>query len=94
MYKVILHPDKDGWVAECRCYPDLVSGGRTKLEARANFRKAVEQLEKYLDRIESDPKFIEMMERSEADIRVGRVFSQEEVERSLRRKRRDGKKRH
>ena len=37
-------------------------------------------LEEYLEKIEADPKFIEMMERSAADIREGRGLSQEEAE--------------
>lgn len=40
-----------------------------------------------LDRIESDPKFIEMMERSAADFRAGRGLSQEEAQRYVARKR-------
>jgi predicted transcriptional regulator len=47
-------------------------------------------MEASLEVIESDPKFVKMMERTAADIREGRVYSQEEVERRLakRRKRR------
>jgi predicted transcriptional regulator len=47
-------------------------------------------MEASLDEIEADPKFVKMMERSAADIREGRVYTQEEVERHLakRRKRR------
>jgi predicted transcriptional regulator len=47
-------------------------------------------MEASLEEIEADPKFIKMMERSAADIRAGRVYTQEEVERRLakRRKRR------
>ena len=37
--------------------------------------------EEYLEKIESDPKFIEMMEKSAADIKAGRVFSQEDARR-------------
>jgi predicted transcriptional regulator len=43
--------------------------------------------EAYLEKIESDPKFIEMMEKSAADIRAGRVYSQEEAERYIAAKR-------
>jgi predicted transcriptional regulator len=43
--------------------------------------------EAYLETIESDPKFIEMMEKSAADIKAGRVFSQEEAERYVAAKR-------
>jgi predicted transcriptional regulator len=47
-------------------------------------------MEASLEEIESDPGFIKMMERTAADIREGRVFTQEDVERRLakRRKRR------
>ena len=43
--------------------------------------------EAYLEEIESDPKFLKMMERSAADIRAGRVSEQAEVERRFARKR-------
>jgi predicted transcriptional regulator len=43
--------------------------------------------EAYLDKVESDPKFIAMMEKSAADIRAGRVSEQAEVERRFARKR-------
>jgi len=47
-------------------------------------------MEASLEEIESDPGFIKMMERTTADIREGRVFTQADVERRLakRRKRR------
>jgi predicted transcriptional regulator len=47
-------------------------------------------MEASLEEIEANPEFVKMMERSAADIRAGRVFAQEEVERRLakRRKRR------
>jgi predicted transcriptional regulator len=47
-------------------------------------------MEASLEEIEANPKFLEMMERSAADIREGRVLSNEAVERHLakRRKRR------
>jgi predicted transcriptional regulator len=47
-------------------------------------------MEASLEEIESDPKFVKMMELTAADIREGRVYTQEEVERHLnkRRKRR------
>jgi predicted transcriptional regulator len=44
-------------------------------------------MEASLEEIEANPKFAEMMERSAADIRAGRVHTQEEVERHLARKR-------
>jgi predicted transcriptional regulator len=45
--------------------------------------------EAYLEKVESDPKFIEMMAKSAADIRAGRVYSHEEAKRyvAARRKR-------
>jgi len=44
-------------------------------------------MEASLEEIESDPRFINMMERSAADIRAGRVYTQEEAERRLAKKR-------
>jgi hypothetical protein len=44
-------------------------------------------MEASLEEIESDPRFINMMERSAADIRAGPVYTQEEVERRLAKKR-------
>lgn len=76
MYKITLYSGEEGyWVAESTSYPEIVCKGKTKLEARAKFRKAAERVEKYLQKVESDPKFIEMMRRSAADIRAGRVHS-------------------
>jgi predicted transcriptional regulator len=43
--------------------------------------------EEYLEKIESDPKFIERMEKSAADIREGRVFTQEDFKRLIAKKR-------
>lgn len=43
--------------------------------------------EAYLDKLESDPKFIEMMEKSAADIKAGRVYTQEEAKRYVATKR-------
>jgi predicted transcriptional regulator len=40
-------------------------------------------MEASLEDIESDPKFLKMMERTAADIRAGRVHTQEDVERLL-----------
>jgi hypothetical protein len=54
------------------------------VEARANIREAIEGYEAALEEIEADPKFIEMMKRTDLDIRAGRVHTQEEVERRLR----------
>ena len=44
-------------------------------------------MEASLEEIESNPKFIEMMERSAEDARAGRVYSQKEVEQHLAKKR-------
>jgi predicted transcriptional regulator len=44
-------------------------------------------MEASLEEIEANPKFVKMMERSAADIRAGRVYTQEEVERHLAKKR-------
>jgi predicted RNase H-like HicB family nuclease len=85
MHKVILYPGEDGyWVVECPSLPGCISQGKTKAEARANIREAIEVYEAALEEIESDPKFIEMMKRSGEDIRAGRVTTQEEVERRVR----------
>lgn len=43
--------------------------------------------EAYLDRVEAEPKFIEMMEKSAADIKAGRVYTQEQAERYVAAKR-------
>jgi predicted RNase H-like HicB family nuclease len=87
MHKIILYPGEDGyWIVECPSLPGCVSQGKSKAEARANIREAIEGYEAALDKIESDPKFIEMMKRSDEDIRAGRVFTQDEVERRIKRK--------
>ena len=84
-HKVILYPGEDGyWVAECRVLPGCISQGETKAEARANIREAIEGYEAALEDIEANPAFIKMMERTEAVIRAGRVSTQEEVERRIR----------
>jgi len=44
-------------------------------------------MEASLEEIESNPKFVKMMERTAEDLREGRVYSQEEVERHLASKR-------
>jgi predicted transcriptional regulator len=64
-------------------------------EARAGNRSLVVReaigiyaaLEEYLEKIEADPKFIEMMERSAEDFRAGRGIEQAEVERRFAKKR-------
>jgi predicted RNase H-like HicB family nuclease len=50
--------------------PGCISQGKTKVEARANIREAIEGYQAALEDIESDPKFAGMMKRSEADIRA------------------------
>ncbi len=95
MHKTVIHSGEDGyWVAECPSLPGCISQGKTKVEARANIYEAIEGYEAALDEMESDPKFIEMMKRSDEDIKAGRVFTQEEAVRLLRRKRRAGRKKH
>lgn len=47
--------------------------------------------EAYFDRIESDPEFVKMMERSEADFRAGRFVTQEQIEKEIRAERRKRK---
>jgi len=87
MRKVILYPGEDGyWVAECPTLPGCISQGKTKAKAAANIREAIEGYVAALEDIEADPKFVEMMKRSDEDIRAGRVVRQNKVERQLRRK--------
>lgn len=45
-------------------------------------------MEASLEEIEADPKFVKMMERTSADIREGRVHTQDDVERRVRRNKR------
>jgi len=91
MHKVIIYPGEDGyWVAECLSLPGCVSQGKTKLQVKANIREAIEGYEAALEEIESNPGFLKMMEQTEADIRAGRVFTQKEVQRVLRRKKKRG----
>lgn len=90
MRKVTLHPGEDGyWVIECPSLPGCISQGKTKAEARANIREAIEGYEAALDDIESDPKFVEIMKRSGEDIRAGRVHTQKEVEQHLRKRKKE-----
>ena len=84
MRKVILYPGEDGyWVAECLDLPGCISQGKTKAEARANIREAIEGYEGVLEENEANPKFIEkfmvMMKRSTEDICANRVTTQEEA---------------
>ena len=87
MRKVILYPGEDGyWVAECPSLPGCTSQGKTRAKAAANIREAIEGYEAALEDIEANPEFLKMMDRTDADIRAGRVYTQNEVERHLRRK--------
>ena len=61
-------------------------GGNRSSVVREAIALYAEQ-EAYLEQIESDPKFIEMMKKSAEDIKAGRVFSQEEAQRYLAAKR-------
>jgi predicted transcriptional regulator len=61
-------------------------GGNRSLVVREAIAAYADQ-EAYLDKIEADPKFIEMMEKSAADIRAGRVSEQAELERRFTKKR-------
>ena len=61
-------------------------GGNRSLVVREAIAVYADQ-EASLDKIEADPKFIEMMEKSAAGIRAGRVSEQAEVERRLAKKR-------
>ncbi|HPD17124.1 MAG TPA: type II toxin-antitoxin system HicB family antitoxin [Planctomycetota bacterium] len=43
MRQVILYPGEDGyWVAECPSLPGCISQGKTKAEAVANIKEAIE----------------------------------------------------
>jgi predicted transcriptional regulator len=61
-------------------------GGNRSLVVREAIAVYADQ-EAYLDKIEADPKFIEMMEKSATGIRAGRVSEQAEVERRFAKKR-------
>jgi len=61
-------------------------GGNRSLVVREAIAVYADQ-EASLDKIEADPKFIEMMEKSATDIRAGRVSEQAEVERRFAKKR-------
>ena len=52
MRQVIIYPGEDGyWVAECPSLPDCVSQGKTKKEAIANIKEAIEG---YIKALEED----------------------------------------
>ena len=61
-------------------------GGNRSLVVREAIAVYADQ-EASLDKIEADPKFIEMMGKSAAGIRAGRVSEQAEVERRFAKKR-------
>ena len=86
MRKVILYPGEDGyWVVECPSLPGCVSQGKTKAEAKANIREAIEGCEATLEDIEGNPGFVKMMAHTGEDIRAGRVYTQRQVESRVRR---------
>lgn len=57
MRHVLIYPGEDGWfVAECPSLPGCISQGRTRLEAIANIREAIDlMLEELQDRGEPIP---------------------------------------
>ena len=61
-------------------------GGNRSLVVREAIAIYADQ-EAYLEKIEADPKFIKMIEKSAADIRAGRISEQAEVERRFAKKR-------
>jgi len=63
-----------------------VRGGNRSRVVREAIAVYADQ-EAYLEKIESDPKFIEMMEKSAADIKAGRVFTQKDFSRLIAKKR-------
>ena len=63
-----------------------VRGGNRSLVVREAIAVYADQ-EAYLEKIEADPNFIEMMEKSAADIRAGRVSEQAQVERRFSKRR-------
>jgi predicted RNase H-like HicB family nuclease len=82
MHKVILYPGEDGyWVAECLSLPGCISQGKTKTEARANIREAIEGYEAVLEDNEANPNFIEkfivMIKRSTEDVCAGDIATKE-----------------
>ena len=93
MHKVILYPGEDGyWVAECLSLPGCISQGKTKAEAKANIREAIEGYEGVLEENEANPKFIEkfmvMMKRSTEGVHSGRRTAQEIAKHRNRKKKR------
>jgi predicted RNase H-like HicB family nuclease len=52
MRQVVIYPGEDGyWVAECPSLPGCISQGRTKEEAIANIKEAIEG---YITTLEED----------------------------------------
>ena len=50
MRQVILYPGEDGWlIAECPSLPGCLSQGKTRSEAIANIREAIELYMKVLE---------------------------------------------
>jgi predicted RNase H-like HicB family nuclease len=78
VHKVKIYPGEDRyWAAECTTLSGCISQGKTKAEARASIHESIEGYEAALAEIEADPKFIQIMKRSDEDIRAGRVYIQE-----------------
>ncbi len=54
MRKVILYPGEDGyWVAQCPSLPPCISQGKTREEALANIKEAIQL---YLEQLHSEGK--------------------------------------
>jgi predicted RNase H-like HicB family nuclease len=52
MRQVLLHPGEDGyWVVECPSLPGCISQGKTKADAIANVREAIQA---YVETLEAD----------------------------------------
>jgi predicted RNase H-like HicB family nuclease len=91
MLKVILYPGEDGfWVAECLSLPGCISQGKTRVEARANIREAIEGYVGVLEEYEGNPRLIEkfmvMMKRSAEDILADELTAHKEAKRQFRRR--------
>ncbi len=77
MRKVILYPGEDGyWVVECPSLPVCISQGKTKAEATANIREAIEGYEATLEEIEANPEFVKMMAQTESDPSRSRLYTE------------------
>jgi predicted RNase H-like HicB family nuclease len=65
MRKVIIYPGEDGyWVAECPSLPPCISQGKTKAEAIANIKEAIQL-------------YVELLE--EEDYKEGRIKYLEDI---------------